>query len=473
MAEEKGLAPTIFLPVAGIIRTIDPDLLAAAVAVEIDGPCLIFADDIGALQDDTYLDRLSVCIDSIVHSRPDPRFVITLQVERLQVIPALEAWVVRHGFHRILVPDLSSDERRSLAESGTQALNAALTPEAVATLGNDEAITRPWDIVRVLEAALDRTADELPLTESDVRALLAEGEQTVWARQRQAIEEAEPATRQLLESIGHFFAAGVTPRQSSILRYAASRMPATMKPDEKRSHLDVATKNLKQYDVVANDGLFGIPEPRLLPLIAEIGTEQAHLLLKAFMATYNPGRWTSLAVRLLRPFDFIFRPRYRSPAQSTTGAKVRAALRDVRSRLPSLHLNRWRATRGMWERMVTLLKSVYAWPADRALLASELGSSASVPSYLSSNVIRERGRLALEAGQYRRALDELTMAIALNPTNSAAIAFRGETYRKMRKPDQALADFTNAIALDPKYAWAIAHRGGHLSRDGALRRCPG
>ena len=112
-----------------------------------------------------------------------------------------------------------------------------MTPEAVAILSNDAEIVRPWDIVWVLQAALDRKNDRLPLTESDVEALVAEGEQAVWTRQRQNLIKVEPAAEQLLESIGTFFSAGVTPRQSSILRYAAYRMPNVMRPGQKRLYL--------------------------------------------------------------------------------------------------------------------------------------------------------------------------------------------------------------------------------------------
>ena len=79
----------------------------------------------------------------------------------------------------------------------------------------------------------------------------------------------EPATEQLLESIGTFFSAGVTPRQSSILRYGAYRMPSGMGPKQKRQHLRLAAKHLEQYSIVATEGAYAIPEPRLLPLLID------------------------------------------------------------------------------------------------------------------------------------------------------------------------------------------------------------
>ena len=201
IAQQNGLVSTVFQP-AGAINVIDLELLASAVAVQLDRPCLFFIDDIGVLQDEAYLERLSICIDTIAHVRPDARFVITMQVERLALSETLQAWVDKHRFHRISPPDLTAEQRHELAESGTKTLGASLTPEAVAVLGNDTEIVRPWDIVWVLQAALDRKADKLPLTEGDIAALLAEGEQAVWARQRQNIIKIEPAAEQLLESIG-------------------------------------------------------------------------------------------------------------------------------------------------------------------------------------------------------------------------------------------------------------------------------
>jgi len=45
------------------------------------------------------------------------------------------------------------------------------------------------------------------------------------------------------------------------------------------------------------------------------------------------------------------------------------------------------------------------------------------------------------------------------PDQAAALADRGEAYRRMRRYDEALADFNIAIELDYKLTWAIASRG--------------
>ena len=57
IAEQNGLVSAVFRPAAAI-NLIDPERLVAAITVQLDQPCLFFIDDIGALQDDAYLERL-------------------------------------------------------------------------------------------------------------------------------------------------------------------------------------------------------------------------------------------------------------------------------------------------------------------------------------------------------------------------------------------------------------------------------
>ena len=214
IAEQNGLVSAVFRPAAAI-NLIDPERLVAAITVQLDQPCLFFIDDIGALQDDAYLERLSICIDTIAHHRPDARFVITLQTERLRVSDALQSWVEKHRFHSVLASELTAAQRSELVGSGIKALAAKLTPGAGEILSNNLRIVRPWDVVWVLQSALGRRPDALPLTDRDIEALISEGELAVWSRQRQNLIQAEPATAELLESIGAFFSAGVTPREEA------------------------------------------------------------------------------------------------------------------------------------------------------------------------------------------------------------------------------------------------------------------
>ena len=74
-------------------------------------------------------------------------------------------------------------------------------------------------------------------------------------------------------------------------------------------------------------------------------------------------------------------------------------------------------------------------------------------------VLVERGRLAWQSQDYTTAIDQFSLAIALNPQNNMAVGERGDAYRLQGDYPRALADFDHAIELNPKYAWAFAERG--------------
>jgi tetratricopeptide (TPR) repeat protein len=59
------------------------------------------------------------------------------------------------------------------------------------------------------------------------------------------------------------------------------------------------------------------------------------------------------------------------------------------------------------------------------------------------------GSEAFDRGDYPTALCELTAAIALNPENQHAYAWRGRTYAEQQDLQKALADYERAAELDP------------------------
>lgn len=68
-----------------------------------------------------------------------------------------------------------------------------------------------------------------------------------------------------------------------------------------------------------------------------------------------------------------------------------------------------------------------------------------------------RGRVFFERLQYfDKAIEDCTLAIALDPKCADAYFYRGLAYRKQKQQDKALADFKQAIALDQKFAEKIA-----------------
>ncbi|MGP4085893.1 tetratricopeptide repeat protein [Streptomyces sp. KR55] len=57
------------------------------------------------------------------------------------------------------------------------------------------------------------------------------------------------------------------------------------------------------------------------------------------------------------------------------------------------------------------------------------------------------------------ALTELDRALATDPDNADAWAYRGDVHRWLEHTDQAVSDFTTALRLEPANAWTLARRG--------------
>jgi tetratricopeptide (TPR) repeat protein/CHAT domain-containing protein len=70
-----------------------------------------------------------------------------------------------------------------------------------------------------------------------------------------------------------------------------------------------------------------------------------------------------------------------------------------------------------------------------------------------------RGRAALHAKDYHRAIAEFTDSIRLDPRNADAYDGRGQSYHRSGEFDHAIADYTEAMRLNPKNAVARVRRG--------------
>ncbi|RSM97018.1 tetratricopeptide repeat protein [Streptomyces sp. WAC 01420] len=70
-----------------------------------------------------------------------------------------------------------------------------------------------------------------------------------------------------------------------------------------------------------------------------------------------------------------------------------------------------------------------------------------------------RGRRLFIADRDEEALTELDRAIALDPRNPRAWAYRGRIHTWHDRTDQAMSDLNTALDLDPADAWALASRG--------------
>ncbi|NEC89358.1 ATP-binding protein [Streptomyces sp. SID12501] len=69
------------------------------------------------------------------------------------------------------------------------------------------------------------------------------------------------------------------------------------------------------------------------------------------------------------------------------------------------------------------------------------------------------GRELYLADRDEESITELSRAIAMDPRNTRALAYRGDTHRWLGHLDQALADFTAALVLDPADVRALGGRG--------------
>jgi tetratricopeptide (TPR) repeat protein len=63
------------------------------------------------------------------------------------------------------------------------------------------------------------------------------------------------------------------------------------------------------------------------------------------------------------------------------------------------------------------------------------------------------------ANDFRRAIDDATIAIRLNPRRPVAYLTRGDSYRRIGRYEDAMADFNRAIQLNPRDSQAFVQRG--------------
>jgi tetratricopeptide (TPR) repeat protein len=66
----------------------------------------------------------------------------------------------------------------------------------------------------------------------------------------------------------------------------------------------------------------------------------------------------------------------------------------------------------------------------------------------------QRGKEALDKGDYGLAISSFTACIRENPRSAAAYYNRGLAYANKEEHEKAIEDFTQAVRLNPKYAEA-------------------
>jgi len=82
----------------------------------------------------------------------------------------------------------------------------------------------------------------------------------------------------------------------------------------------------------------------------------------------------------------------------------------------------------------------------------------------------QRGRAAVQKGDFDGAIAAFTAAIRLDPKLTAAYLTRGWVYSAKGDFPKAIADYDQAIKLDPKSAEALCNRGDLLAKNGEIDR---
>lgn len=71
----------------------------------------------------------------------------------------------------------------------------------------------------------------------------------------------------------------------------------------------------------------------------------------------------------------------------------------------------------------------------------------------------EAGVVQARLGHHQKAVEDFGRALAIDPTNTPALANRGEAYRLLEAYDEALADFGRVLELEPENAQVLGSRG--------------
>lgn len=469
---EQGIVSCVYEPTSSLDLIAENDL-GTAIQLHLDSvPAIFIIDELDLRQSDEQLHRLSMCMETITAQRPDTRYIVTLQHERLT--PYLKNWLDGHSFYPVSVPVLSPTERRRLVFDGAATLHAAITPSALDRLAANPAVTRPWDIVQILQAAPKTTSNESALDDDAISTLMQRTEPDLWAEQRSNAFKAHPLAQPLLDSIVVFLSAGITAQASNVLSFAVWLATAThgysvtgeyskKSRTKVQTHLRLA-KDLslafreadelwRFYDIVSSNNRYTMPEPRLLPLLIEISTARSYL--NEFASTFKPGFAERARIILTLPlegFYWVYGNHIQQWGVTRRIYRWWMAVGDknqVIRLIQSWHLR---------SRLHTLLGHSLPWLIDRSLLLEELGMPIPTQHRVLTMTL-QRAVIAERSGDYLAAIDWLDKTLAQNANNQVALAKRGRLYRIMNKSDQALADLNRAIDLDTRDVNAISQRG--------------
>lgn len=466
---EQGIVGTIYEPTSSL-DLIAVDDLSAAIQLHLDSvPALLIIDELDLRQSDDQLQRLSVCMETITARRPDTRYIVTLQYERLT--SHLEQWLSSHSFHSVSVPSLSPAERHRMVFDGAITLQANIAPSALDMLAASPTITRPWDAIRLLQAAPKTTSADPALDEHAVKVLATRAEADLWAEQRANVFKMHPLAQPLLDSIVTFLSAGVTARVSTVHRYAIwqieqGRYSATLlekiqKLSKRRGRMEISLHQAAVpwavYDIVAVEGRYVMPEPRLLPILLEPDAARKCLLT---FAIENPrGRLETLGHLINAIAEKLYRtsvPRYYTRSARRIQTIVYRTI--GRSRIAGiLGIFSYPVRSFLWLN-VLISDLLFASSGERAMILLELNAPAK-SHYLAADFMAQSGITAAQFGNYSQAMKFLENAVAHNPDAPLTLAWCGAVRRCLGDLHGALDDLSRALELDPRNDFAMGERG--------------
>ncbi len=91
------------------------------------------------------------------------------------------------------------------------------------------------------------------------------------------------------------------------------------------------------------------------------------------------------------------------------------------------------------------------------VLESEV--AATLTNSLKATLYYDRGTAYSNAGNYPKALEDLTKSIEIAPKYSAAYNNRGNVYKHLKEYGKAIADHTQSLGLNPKDGYVYFNRG--------------
>lgn len=100
-----------------------------------------------------------------------------------------------------------------------------------------------------------------------------------------------------------------------------------------------------------------------------------------------------------------------------------------------------------------------AWATDQSNTRSCTGDLGETLTIMAVEVLHFRSARSASVSNYEAAINDLSLAIRLDPHNAALHVERGAMYRALYEWDRALDDFNRAIDLDSSFADAYFQRG--------------